>query len=336
MAARPGRVPLPTANPNAPVQFTSGRTGPQPPPSSLEASDPAASSPTPATPPAEVVEAPPDEQSSAPSIADDRLPGLAALDELLTNDPNLRDIVARYMTGQPIVPPQTYAPPQPQSFQPQLPYSEGQPSPVAVPQGGGTVGPSVPAPQFLQAPPDLADDPSLAALYANQQRIEQALTALLTNQQTMAQQQAATQQADFAAITNAAVGKFKSDMELDDGQISRIVNTANQLGILDSFLHGIDPITNTPTPPDPHGAVMRTLEVAYSVMPEFQPREFERRQRQYVEDQARKAKLSAVGGGGPQAPRSAPAPTTPQERQAALHDEVAQMLAGNWAPPNAQ
>ncbi len=329
----PGLPPPNGAQPNGPL-FSPGQTAPPPvggvedgstfTPSSTSA--PAAPAATPWDPSAQIppagTQTPPiiPSQVPAPPVpADAEIAQLRAIGNALKNDPQLRQIFAARMGGQPVGdgpagPPTAPFQQQPQSFQQ----------------------PTVPAPQqqVSTPPPDLdLEDPGIKYLYdlvqSTQQELHQQRDLLNdTNRHSVA---AAEGQAQ--ALYRTAAEGFQKRYELEASDVEHLSEVAARLGVLNTLASGTDPLTGLPVRNDPIAAIDRSLEIAYFTDPEYRQKEWERQAKVRRSDQQRKQKLSAVQGSSASAPRSQPASTTPEGMRSDMLGEVRSMMQGEWQEP---
>lgn len=255
-----------------------------------------------------------------------RLQAYAQFDEEFQSDSGLRQAVLDYYAQQGLgspVPPTTGVGTE---MVPQSPPAP-QPSPS----------PTYPAPfpdSQPQVPPGVdIDDPNVQFLVQQNQQLQQQIQMLAGGVQHTVQQQQAREQAEHNSMINRAMTSFKDQRGLDDTQMETVRMAAARLNVLPSLMAGVDPITGTPTKPDPLTALDRAFEIAYMQIPEFRTREFGRVIQQRVTDNRRKQKLAGLSGSSGSVPRTSPAPTDAPGRRAAMIDEIRQMQNGEWSPP---
>jgi hypothetical protein len=256
-------------------------------------------------------------------------PSLKYLADLLDSDPNLRNVIAAYLTtGQvpasPAAPPRAVAPPP--TYTPIPPAQSAQPLPPVSAQ---------PAPQRY---PELDyDDPSashIRQLYDQNAAIQQRLDDIARNQKfsdDAAQQQQARH---YESIVEGVVSKFGADYSLPAHVLQNVRETAARLGAANSYMNGIHPVTGMPVRPDPAEAVRTALNVAYYATPSARELEQQRVLQRAQRDGEHRQRLSGVGGSSASVPRTPPPPTSPTDRKTAMIAEVGDMLNGSWTGNN--
>ena len=248
-------------------------------------------------------------------------------DRQLRTDPRLQAILYNYATTG--VVPEELTRPQP----PTLP-------PVS---GAGGVPPASPAPD-LTPPPDLdMADPAVRALWdrmvaseqARQQQLQevnQRLAQINSRVDTTSAEFQARTQAENEGLVQRVVSSFAHEKGIDANEANRILRIAENLGVAQHYMTGVDPITLMPVRPEPMAAVERALEVAYNQDPIAQERERQRWQaaeqtRQRME-QERRRKLAGVGGGSGQAPRAVQEPQSKEDRTGAAVEYLRGIMYG--------
>lgn len=241
---------------------------------------------------------------------------LRQLGQLLQSDPELRAAFAAKLRGEPIPPPAPFQ--QPPTSEPMLPPTQQQFPPAPAQQ----------VPEGL----DL-EDPQIKALYdlVQSTRTEMQQQAQTLNQTRQASVAAAEAQA--ASLYRTAAEGFAQRYDLEQTDVDHLSNVAARLGVLTTLSQGIDPLTGLPVRQDPIAAVDRALEIAYFTDPTYRQKEWERQAKVRREDQQRKQKLAAVQGSSGSAPRTTPAPTTPDGMRGSMLGEVRQMMSGEWSEP---
>jgi hypothetical protein len=303
-APPPPPTHLETAGPERPLPFsppgpspTIPEPGPPPPPAA-EYLPPPGLAPEP--PPA----------PEAPS----RQQGIEQLVSLWDSDPQLRHLVAGYLT--------TGQPPGPAGPPPPVPAAG--PPPTAYPQ----------YPQSQPADLDEYADPALRALYQRNEELAARVDALAQTQRFNEEQQTRQQIAHYEQVVEGVVSKFASDYSIPAGIIQEVRQTAARLGAANSYMNGVHPVTGLPVRPDPAEAVRTALSVAYYATPSARALEEQRVVARAQADQTRKQKLAGVGGSSASVPRNPPAPTDPAGRRDAMTREVGEMLNGSWTGGN--
>lgn len=198
-----------------------------------------------------------------------------------------------------------------------------------------------PQPQTPELPPELdIEDPSVRALYTliqrNNEQINNQIAQLSQGLNTTYEQSMAQQRQQIDAQYRTASASFAKDHNLRDDEVDQLSQVAARLGVLPSLMQGIDPITGSPTSPDPVRAFNRALEIAMYQVPEYRDREFRRSVESMQQEAAKRKLLGAVGGSSGSVARSTPPPQpgTPESKRAMLA-EVGAMLEGNWSDPTA-
>jgi hypothetical protein len=230
----------------------------------------------------------------------------------LASDPQLQQLITDYLTGGGI--PQQ--PTQPQRFIP----------------------PQQASPQALSQPPEDLDleDPSVRRLYQLVQQQNEAIQGLTQGLTTTYEQSAAQSRQQINSQWQTAATAFSKDHDLREDETEYLGQVAARLGVLPALMQGMDPITGSPSSPDPIRAFNRALEIAMFQVPEYRDREF-RRSVQAQQQEAQKRKLlGAVGGSSGSVARTNPPPKagSPEARKAML-SEVGAMLNGEWSDPTA-
>jgi hypothetical protein len=314
-ADHPDMAPLPSVNPSA--QSTPETELEQPPssPQAPQEGEPEAT-PEPAAP------EPPSEPPSEPPDAGDfleldgtryprsQIQAAADFQRHLTSDPQLQRLITDYLTATP-APPQQVAP----QVAPASPSSE--------------------------VPPELdMEDPSMRALYTliqrNNEQINNQIAQLSQGVNTTYEQSMAAQRQQIDAQYHTASASFAKDHSLGDDEVEQLSQVAARLGVLPSLMQGIDPITGSPTSPDPIRAFSRALEIAMYQVPEYRDREFRRSVETMQQEAQKKKLLGAVGGSSGSVARTTapPQPGSPESKRAMLA-EVGAMLNGEWSDPTA-
>lgn len=297
---------------------------------------PLPSSPPPPPPPPYTA---PDESIPPPPPAATRQAGMEALVQLWDGDPELRNLVAGYLTTgrapatqppsiQPPPPPPTLggAPSQQQYYPPPPPQQ-----PYAAPQ-----------PQYgLQQPPqqpylpqDDFTDPNLRALYEQNAQLQARLSQLESAQQYSADQYNRSQMNHYEQIVESTVSKFGTDYQLPPNVLQSVRETASRIGAANTYMNGTHPITGLPVRPDPHEAVKAAMSIAYYATPAAQELERTRTIQRAQHDAQRHQRLSGVGGSSASVPRQPPQPTNVQDRRSAMNEEVREMFNGTWTGGN--
>lgn len=137
-----------------------------------------------------------------------------------------------------------------------------------------------------------------------EQRLEQ------YDQYFQQQQQAQAQD----AIDRASSG-FREAHDMTDEEFTQIRTQAGQMGIAGQLAmeHGGDMA---------RGA-QEAMEIAYLRNPAMRERENQAQMQQLAAEQQRQQRLSAIGGNGGSAPRTAPVPESGEDRRAAMVQELA-------------
>lgn len=296
--------------------------GPQQPPQ--QPSQPPAPPPPPGTdeptigPPAAIPQAPP-----LPS----RQQGIEALAQLWDDDPNLRNLVASYLTtGQ--TPPLTPPPPPQATVAPQVRPQPSVAQQFIPPQQTSYQ----PQPQPTQPQFDEFTDPQLKAMWERNQLLEQRLNQLAETQQAQQTAQFNQQHEHFATIVESVASQFGQKYQLSPEQLTDVRKVASRLGVMETYLKGVHPTTGQAVRPDVAAAVQTALDIAYYATPSTQQLERQREFQRYQHDQQRKQKLSGVGGSSASVARSTPPPQTPQDRHAAMVADVREMMTNGYTP----
>jgi hypothetical protein len=238
-------------------------------------------------------------------------PQLAYLANLLNSDPNLRNVIAAYLTTG-----QTPATPPPSQTAPPVDTSlRAAPSPFE--------------PQF-----DEYTDPNIRALFERNAHIEQRLQQLADNQRMIDDANHEQQVRHYASIVEGVSSQFGTQYALPPNVLQQVRETAARLGAANSYMNGIHPVTGLPVRPDPAEAVRTALTVAYYATPSAQQLEQTRTLQRAQAAAQHRQKLSGVGGSSASVPRNPPPPTTPTDRHSAMIGEVAEMFNGSWTGGN--
>lgn len=233
----------------------------------------------------------------------------ADFDARVTQDPGLRDVIQRYLTGGT--------------------------------QGIQQTAPTPPEPAHLDLPTlptipeEYESDEAYQSLYKAMQAQRDAINRI-SHQAAQAERVAAHQaQQTYTDIAKGAMTSFQQQHSLDDTTMQAVSRAAAATGFAEKYMAGIDPLTGTPVAPDPYKAVMSALNAGYMMAPETREIEIARiaaaRQARTVEDNTRKQKLAGISGTGGSVPRTQTVPSNPQDARAALVEEVSQMFNGSWA-----
>lgn len=228
----------------------------------------------------------------------------AQFQQHLTTDPQLQRLITDYLTGATAV--------QPEPTTPQSPTPVGPPEELDM------------------------DDPQMRAIYALIQSQSDQIAQLNRGLQTTHQQSIAAQQQQIDAQWRTASTAFAKDNNMEMPEVERLSQVAARLGVLPQLMQGIDPVTGSPSSPDPIRAFQRALEIAMYSVPEYRDQAFRRSVKTQQEESAKRKLLGAVGGSSGSVARTTtpPKPGTNDARKAMLA-EVGQMLTGEWSDPTA-
>jgi hypothetical protein len=194
-----------------------------------------------------------------------------------------------------------------------------------------------PEPQAPQFDPDEFVDPQLAQ-FVQQQLAERdaELARLRAAEEQRTQAELSSQQERFEQSFTATRSQIAEQYGLSEIEVSALTSTMEQSGIV-AFLAQRDGID------DPESLFRTAYEQTYWTTPEFRDRAIAQTAQQTAEEAAaaaaaatqaaqdRKTRASALtGGGGTPAPRrAAPAPSTPEDRFAALAEGIRQGMSTN-------
>lgn len=221
--------------------------------------------------------------------------------------------------------PQPPAPQYPPQMQPpgQQPYPQ-QPQP-GYPQ-------QQPPQQPLQPPADVdLNDPTTAWLWgqlqATRQQLEATTQVLTRHESTLYEERSQAVQGNI----ETAVSNYQAKRGLNDDDMAKVRQVAANLGVLPTLLSGTDPVTGAPTSRNPIDALDRAFEIAEYSDPVLRERRIADDVKQAREDDARKAKLTSLGGATGSTPRQeSTAPMNESQRREAMIQAVAQMQSGDW------
>lgn len=272
------------------------------------------------------------------SLTRQEIAAFAQFNDLLESDPSLARVILNHLRGG--EPPSTGqvagspdgrlvggayppVPPQPTPFP-----SSPQPWQQSVPQQW----PNYPA----QPQQDLdLSDPNVAYLYS---QIQQQNAALTNYRQELQRHQTIFQNRmnqEYQAAVTEAIDQFRTQYELDEPTMSLVRQAASRLEVIPTIMNsGLDPVTGLPTDPSPRAASFRAMEIAAFNLPQVRDVILSNEQYRNTQDAARKSKLRAVGGSSKTAPRTAPVPTTAQERRKAMIDVVNAWQNGTYQESN--
>ena len=136
------------------------------------------------------------------------------------------------------------------------------------------------------------------------------------------QQQLESERNHSQSMSNVEVAKqyFAQQYDLSEDAVADVVSTAARLNVVPALMSETgDPVTS----------VYRALEISYLQSTQGRDREFARRLQATDTGQARKRKMSAVGGTGGNVPRTAEnLPNTKEGRRDAMVNEIAAAIRG--------
>lgn len=156
-----------------------------------------------------------------------------------------------------------------------------------------------------------AIDEMEARLREQQQAVHRTSSEVEQYQQ---QQAAAAAAAAYSQAVEVGLATFRdSHPDLTDDDIITIRQEAAQLGIASRIAEQTG---------DPVRAVNESMEIAFLRSPEFRQRELDALQQQVAQEAQRRRKIDAVAGNSGSAPRTTRAPSTPEERMAAMVEEL--------------
>src|SRR5215471_8569742 len=339
-----GVATLPPAAPPPPSPTLPSPPSPHPP------QPPRATETTPLPPPPvpphaeETQAAPPATPPPSPTLGDQVVPSppppasraeaMESLVQLWDSDPQLRNIVASYLTTGQTPASGSYgtgnaAPPvgaSPQAVQ----------APPTVPSAGAPQYAPDPRYQSLAPPPQLDEytDPHIRSLYEQNAVLNQRIEALSRVQAQNEEQLNQSQLRHYESLVEGVVSQFGSQYSLPPDVLQSVRETAARLGAANSYMNGVHPITGLPVRPDPAEAVRTALSIAYYSTPSARDLEQQRILQRSQSDAQHRQRLSGVGGSAASVPRTPPAPTTPSDRNAAMKQEVAEMFNGSWTGGN--
>ena len=179
-------------------------------------------------------------------------------------------------------------------------------------------------------PPEELDleDPTIKAMWdviqAQDSRLNNALQRLASVDTTIQTQTEATTE----SLVNRGVASFKQQNKLTDEQMTHIRETAARLEILPALMNPVDPVTGLARKVDPLAAIEQSLEYAMWTIPEYRDRAVNERIELKAKEDDRKRKLSKLGGSSGSVPRTAPVPTTKEDRQKAMIAELSEAMFG--------
>jgi hypothetical protein len=141
---------------------------------------------------------------------------------------------------------------------------------------------------------------------------------------------------ELNGIWNRVSESFGKDHSLETHDVENLARIAARLGVAPQLMSGVDPVTGSPSSPDPMKAMERSLEIAMMMVPEYRDREFQRSVITQQNEAKKRKLLGAVGGTSGSVARTTapPQPGTPAARRAMLQ-EVGQMIQGEWSDPTA-
>jgi hypothetical protein len=195
--------------------------------------------------------------------------------------------------------------------------------------------PTVGAPEPTTAaepPADLdLDDPVQARLWQELQSVRQEIATVRSEAANATSVLDSQAQANSTALINRAKASYQQQHNLTAEEMAEIDLVAGRLGVLPALLAPVDHVTGVPRKADP----LRALETAYDLaawqIPKIRDAQIAAFQEQARESATRKRKLSSLGGSSGSVPRQQQeVPSDPKARYAAMVDDVANMLRGNF------
>jgi hypothetical protein len=182
-------------------------------------------------------------------------------------------------------------------------------------------------------PPDIdLDDPNIKFLYEQNLELQRRIAQtgqVVTQTQQQQQEELANR---TVALVNRAAASFQKEHELTDDQMKSLRVAAANMGAVNTYMDGRDPITNEPIPnPDILGAIDRALTIAFRARDDFVQESQDKTVRRQLDNKTRRQKLAKIGGNSGSQPRTPPVPTDAKGRREAMLAEVTAFMNGPQA-----